>query len=155
MNNTIKTTIVFVVGILLGIAGTGLYIHHCFARSWINSGNHNHAVDMLDSKLSLTPDEKVKIEKVFDDNAPSVEAVRLETNAKLQTIRDKTSAQIRLLLTTDQQQKFDALKAEWDKKRNTNDKGWHIPGLPPGPPPPGGPGTMCFSGPDSATPASK
>jgi len=155
MNNNIKTAIVFIVGILLGVAGTGLYIHHCFARSWINSGNHNHAVDMLASKLNLTSDQKTKIEKVFDDNAPAVETVRLETNAKLQAVRDKTSAQIRLLLTSDQQQKFDALKTEWDKKRNTNDKGWHIPGLPPGAPPSGCPGTMCFSGPDSATPASK
>jgi hypothetical protein len=154
MNNTIKTTIVFVVGILLGVAGTGLYIHHCFARAWINSGNHKHAVDVLDSKLSLSADEKVKIEKIFDDNAPSIEAIRLETNAKLQTVRDNTSAQIRLLLNSDQQQKFDVLRAEWDKKRNANDKGWHIPGLPPGPPP-GGPGTMCFSGPGSAVPASK
>jgi hypothetical protein len=155
MNNTIKTIIILVVGILLGVAGTGLYIHHCFVRSWINSGNHNHAVEMLDSKLSLTSDEKTKIEKAFDDNAPAVEAVRLETNAKLQAVRDKTSAQIRLLLTSEQQQKYDALKAEWDKKRNSNDKGWHIPGLPPGPLPTGGPGTMCFSGSDNTTPVSK
>jgi Spy/CpxP family protein refolding chaperone len=110
---------------------------------------------MLASKLNLTDDEKTKIEKVFDDNAPAVEAVRLETNAKLQAIRDNTSAQIRLLLTSDQQQKYDTLKAEWDKKRNANDKGWHIPGLPPGPPPPGRPETMGFPGPDSATPGSK
>jgi hypothetical protein len=151
MNNTLKIIIVFVVGVLLGVAGTGLYIHHCFTRSWINSGNHKHAVDMLASKLSLTDDEKSKIAKVFDDNAPAVEAVRLETNAKLQAIRDNTSTQIRLLLTGDQQQKYDTLKADWDKRRNANDKGWNIPGLPP----PGGPGTMCFSGHDSATPASK
>lgn len=154
MNNTFKIIIVFVVGVLLGVAGTGLYIHHCFTRSWINSGNHKHAVDMLASKLNLTGDEKIKIAKVFDDNAPAVEAVRLETNAKLQTIRDNTSSQIRLLLTSDQQQKYDALKADWEKRRNANDKGWNIPGLPPGPPP-GGPGTMCFSSHDSATPASK
>jgi Spy/CpxP family protein refolding chaperone len=154
MNQIVKAIIIFVVGVLLGVAGTGLYIHHCFARAWINTGNHNHAVDMLASKLNLTDDEKTKVAKVFDDNAPAVEAVRLETNAKLQAIRDKTSVQIRLLLTSDQQQKYDSLKAEWDKKRNANDKGWHIPGLPPGPPP-GGPGTIGCSGPDSATPSSK
>ncbi len=151
MNNTIKIIIVFTVGVLLGVAGTGLYIHHCFTRSWINSGNHKHAVDTLASKLSLTDDEKTKIAKVFDDNAPAVEAVRLETNTKLQTIRDNTSAQIRLLLTGDQQQKYDALRGEWERKRISNDKGWNIPGLPP----PGGPGTMCFSKHDFATPASK
>jgi hypothetical protein len=151
MNKAIKIIIVFTVGVLLGVAGTGLYIHHCFTRSWINSGNHKHAVDMLASKLNLTDDEKTKIAKVFDDNTPAVEAVRLETNAKLQTIRDNTSTQIRLLLTGDQQQKYDALRIELEKKRIANDKGWNIPGLPP----PGGPGTMCFSGHDSVTSTSK
>jgi len=153
MNNTIKIIIVFIVGVLLGVAGTGFYIHHCFIRAWINSGNHNHAVEVLDSKLGLTADQKTKIEKIFDDNAPALEAVRVETNAKLKIVRDTTSAQIRLLLTPDQQQKYDSLRAEWEKKRNTDDKGWHIPGLPPGPAA-GGPGTACFSG-AASTPGSK
>jgi hypothetical protein len=155
MNNTVKAVIIFIVGVLLGVAGTGFYIHHCFARAWVNSGNHKHIVDVLDSKLGLTPDEKIKIEKIFDNAAPSMETVRVETNAKLKTIRENTSAQVRLLLTSDQQQKYDILRAEWDKKMNANDKGWHIPGLPPGPPPPGGPGTMGFPGSDSSTPVEK
>jgi len=155
MNNNFKTIIVFVVGVLLGVAVTGLYIHHCFTRSWVNSGNHKHAVDMLDSKLNLTADQKTKIEKVFDDAAPAMEAIRVGTNAKLKTIRDNNSTQVRLLLTGDQQKKFDVLKAEWDKKSNANDKGWHIPGLPQGPPP-CGPGTMCSPVPDhSSQPGSK
>jgi hypothetical protein len=154
MSPQLKITISFIVGVLLGVAGTGIYIHHCFSRAWVNSGNHKHIVDVLDAKLSLTADEKTKIEKVFDDSAPSMETIRVETNAKLKTIRDNTSAQVRLQLTADQQKKFDALKAEWDKKSNANDKGWHIPGLPPGPP--GGPGTMCSPCPDhSNTSASK
>jgi len=84
----------------------------------------------------------------------NLEAIRLETNTKLKTIRDNTSAQVRLILTSDQQKQFDALKADWDKKSNANDKGWHIPGLPPGPP--CGPGTMCSPAPDHASqPAAK
>ncbi len=142
MNTGTKTFIAFVVGALLGIAGTGYYIHHCFSRAWMNSGNHNHLVDMLDTKLKLTPDQKTKIEKIFDDANPAMEKIRLETNSKLKTMRDNTSAQMRLILTADQQKKFDELRAEWDKKMNSNDKGWHIPGLPQGPSS-SGPGMIC------------
>jgi hypothetical protein len=155
MTTTTKTIIVFIVGVLLGIAGTGFYIHHCFTRAWVNSGNHKHAVDVLNSRLNLTADEKTKIEKVFDDNAPAMELIRVETNAKLKTIRDNTSAQIRLILNSDQEQKFDALRSEWDKKMNANDKGWHIPGLPQGNHSMSDSGTISSPGPDSVTPASK
>jgi Spy/CpxP family protein refolding chaperone len=157
MNNTFKAVIIFVVGVLLGITGTGFYIHHCFARARVNSGNHKHIVDMLDSKLSLTEDQKIKIEKVFDDAAPSMEAIRVETNAKLKMTRDNISNQVRSLLTSDQQQKYDILHAEWVKKMNANDRGWHIPGLPHDgpPPPPGGPEAPAFPNPDLANPALK
>jgi hypothetical protein len=40
-----------------------------------------------------------------------------------------------LVLNADQQKKYDQLKIKWDSHLNSNDKGWHIPGLPPGPPP--------------------
>jgi hypothetical protein len=153
MKPWVKDLIIFTVGLLVGVAGTGIYIRHCFSRSWVNSGNHQHVVDVIDSELSLTPDEKTKVAKIFDDAAPAMEALRVETNKKLKTIRDNTSTQIRLVLTVDQQKKYDALKAKWDSKLNTNDKGWHIPGLPPGPPS-SGPCTMpapC----DNSTPISK
>jgi hypothetical protein len=142
MNTETKIFISFIVGILLGIAGTGFYIHHCFSRAWMNSGNHNHVVDVLDSKLNLTADEKVKVEKIFDEANPAMDKIRVETNGKLKAMREKTSAQIRLILTPDQQKKFDDLRADWDKKMNANDKGWHIPGLPQGPSS-GGPGMIC------------
>jgi Spy/CpxP family protein refolding chaperone len=147
MNTETKIFISFIVGILLGIAGTGFYIHHCFSRAWMNSGNHNHVVDTLDSRLNLTPDQKAKAEKIFEEANPAMEKIRLETNEKLKAMRDKTSNQINLILTADQQKKFSDLRAEWDKKMNSNDKSWHIPGLPQGPPS-GGPGTMCSPSPN-------
>lgn len=133
MNNTFKNAIIFVIGVLIGCAGTGIYIHHCFSRAWVNSGDHRHVVEVLDHELNLSPEQKAQVSKIFDEAAPSMETLRVETNAKLKAVRDNTSAKIRSILTADQQKKYDQLKAKWDAKMDSNNKGWHIPGLPPGP----------------------
>ncbi len=147
MNNNIKNIIIFVMGILIGCAGTGFYIHHCFSRAWMNSGDHHHVVEVLDRELNLSPEQKAQVAKIFDEAAPSMEALRVETNTKLKSVRDNTSAKIRLALTADQQKKYDQLKAKWDAKIDANDKGWHIPGLPPGP---HGCGPVCSPMPGAA-----
>jgi Spy/CpxP family protein refolding chaperone len=130
MNPWLKTAATFAIGLLLGVAGTGYYIHHCFSRAWINSGNHQHAVEHLTSKLKLTSDQKTQVEKIFDEEAPNLDKIRQGTNTQLKTVRDKTSARIRLVLAPDQQKNFDELKKKWDAHHDQNDKGWHIPGLP-------------------------
>ncbi len=135
MKPWVKNVIIFIVGLLLGVAATGIYIHHCFTRAWVNGGNHQHLVDRLSADLGLNPDQKTKIGDIYDAEIPHMDSIRQETNLKLKTLRDSTSAKIRLLLDADQQKKFDALKAKWDARENKNDKGWHIPGLPPGPSP--------------------
>jgi hypothetical protein len=118
----------------------------------VNSGNHKHAVEVLDQELSLNADEKAKVEKIFDDAAPEMESLRLETNKKLQAIRSNTLGNVRASLTADQQAKLDTLKKKWDAKLNSDDKGWHIPGLPPGPPPSTCGGPICSPGPDGPQP---
>jgi Spy/CpxP family protein refolding chaperone len=148
MQPWVKNVIIFAMGLLVGCAGTGFYIHHCFSRAWTNSGNHHHVVEVLKQELELTSAETAQVEKIFDDASPAMEALRLETNKKLKMVRDNTMANVRKTLSPDQQKKLDTLKVKWDAKLNTNDKGWHIPGLPPGPPPSGSCSVACSPSPD-------
>lgn len=144
-----KILIAFIVGLLLGGAATGFYIHHCFTRAWVNSGNHNHVVDRMKSDLGLNADQADQIGKIFDEQKPQLDAIRLETNAKLKVLKDTTSDSIRKLLKPDQLKKFDDMRTKWEARESKNDKGWHIPGLPSGPPPGfGGQHPMCTSTPD-------
>lgn len=135
MKPWVKITFIFIVGLLLGSAGTGLYIHYCFSRPWVNSGNHHHGVERLKSELNLDEEQTTQIGKIFDEESPQMDALRQETNAKLKTIRDATAVRISKVLRPDQLKKFVDLRAKWDARMAKNDKGWHIPGHPPGPPP--------------------
>ena len=137
MKPWIQTTFAFIVGLLLGGAVTGLYIHHCFTRAWVNSGNHDHAVERLSSELGLNAEQKEKVGRIFDEQKPQMEVIRQETNAKLKALRDATAGRIDQVLTPEQVKKFSDLRAKWDARMEKNSKGWNIPGLPPGPPPPG------------------
>jgi hypothetical protein len=150
MKPMFKLIISFVVGLLLGGAATGFYIHHCFARAWVNSGNHHHMLNRLTSELNLDADQQKQIGQIFDEQIPRLDAIRVETNAKLKTLRDATSQKVALLLNGEQKKKFSELRIKWEARENKNSKGWNIPGLPPGPPP--GP-RPDGSSPDSQAPA--
>src|ERR1041385_154339 len=127
MKPWIKFALTFVTGLLLGSAATGFYIHHCFTRAWVNSGNHSHVVNRLSSELGLNADQKAQVEKIFEDETPRLDLIRKGTNDQLKTLRDKTSARIRLILTAEQQKKFDDMRTKWAAREKKDDKGWHIP----------------------------
>jgi hypothetical protein len=133
MKPWLKIAITFVVGLLLGSAATGIYIHHCFARTWAHGGNSDHLVKHLSSKLNLNADQKEKLQGIFKEEKPAFDAVRTGTEAKLKAIRDKVNTRIRLILSPDQQDKFDGMMARWEAKHKDS-KDWHLPGMPPGPP---------------------
>ena len=79
---------------------------------WNKRRHHKRGnpVEHLTKSLDLTPDQQAKIQPIFDQAKPQVDAVRQEAMQKIRAIRENTQAQIRPILTPAQQQKFDALK---------------------------------------------
>jgi len=83
----------------------------------------------LTEKLGLTADQQAKVKAIFDASRPQMEAIHSDTSlskedkrAKMKALHDSNDAQIRALLTPDQQQKFDALKAEHRQKHGGPEK---------------------------------
>jgi Spy/CpxP family protein refolding chaperone len=74
---------------------------------WHNRGN---PMQHLTKALNLTPEQQAKIQPIFDQAKPQIMAARQEAKQKIMAIRENTMAQVRPILTTAQQQKFDALK---------------------------------------------
>lgn len=95
---------------------------------------------MLAEKLGLTDDQKAKIKPIVEDEMQQARAVRedesLDREArwqKFQEIRKAHNAQIRALLTPDQQKKLDEMREQHGPMRGG-------PGSQGGPGGPGGPG---------------
>lgn len=127
-----KITFAFIIGIFLGVAGTGVYIHHCFHQARAHQGNFNPFLDRLSTRLNLTNEQRESIRAIFNDFETKLEAARLNTNLKLKGLRDASNEKIRALLNPEQKQKFSDMIAKWDAKHN-DPKGWNVPGSMPPP----------------------
>lgn len=57
--------------------------------------------------LNLTPDQKTKVQPIIDQATPQIENIRREAMQKTKTVMDNAIAQIRPMLTPDQQKKLD------------------------------------------------
>lgn len=76
---------------------------------------HQFGMQQLTKSLNLTADQQTKIQPLFDQAKPQIMAIHQDAMQKTKAIMDKTMAQIRPMLTADQQTKFDAIqKAKQD-----------------------------------------
>jgi Spy/CpxP family protein refolding chaperone len=64
----------------------------------------------LTKDLNLTDDQKAKVQPIIDQTKPQLAAIHKEAVEKMKTLLESTGAQIRPLLTPEQQQKYDAMK---------------------------------------------
>jgi Spy/CpxP family protein refolding chaperone len=90
-------------------------------------GEHKHGPKMhhkmgnplehLSKDLELTDDQKAKVQPIIDQAKPQIEAIHKEAMEKTHAIMESTGAQIRPLLTPQQQQKYDAMKKAHEDMR--------------------------------------
>ena len=69
----------------------------------------------LSEKLDLTADQKAKVQPIIDQAKPQLEAIHKEAMEKVRATLENAGAQIRPLLTPEQQAKFDAMKQAHQK----------------------------------------
>jgi Spy/CpxP family protein refolding chaperone len=77
-------------------------------------GHRNPLEEMSDS-LNLTPEQKAKVQPIIDQSRPQLKAIHEEAMTKAKSVVDASIAQIRPLLTPEQQTKLDTqIKAHED-----------------------------------------
>jgi Spy/CpxP family protein refolding chaperone len=75
-------------------------------------------LEHLSKDLNLTDDQKTKVQPIIDQAKPQMKAIHEEAMQKMHALMESTGAQIRPLLTPEQQVKFDAIKkAHEDMKK--------------------------------------
>ena len=64
----------------------------------------------LSGDLNLTADQQAKVQPIIDQTKPQIQAIHQDAMQKSKAVMDGAMAQIRPLLTAQQQQKLDAMQ---------------------------------------------
>jgi periplasmic protein CpxP/Spy len=70
-------------------------------------GYHRNPLERTTEQLNLTPEQKAKVQPIIDQATPQIENIRREAMQKTKALMDNAMAQIRPLLTPEQQKKLD------------------------------------------------
>lgn len=74
-------------------------------------------IERLDRELQLTPDQKTRVQAIFDERRPHLEAVQREIATRAEEEQRGLQAEVRKVLTPDQQQRFDRWLQEQPRGR--------------------------------------
>lgn len=113
---------VFALGCITGAALDSAY------RLQARNSRSDHQEDFFESmrsKLNLNNEQATQIRSIVDETRTEYRQLRGEVRPRYDSIREKGRTRIRALLTPEQQQKFDAMLAERDARRDENQKNKH------------------------------
>ena len=112
MRPWLKFTSVFCLGLLTGIAGTGIALRNCMTPPSAN--RPDEVLNRLSSKLDLSQDQKVKVADLLKKEMQKGEALHKETHLKFKTLRDSFDNQLKPYLNPEQQKRLDLMAAQWE-----------------------------------------
>ena len=114
--------LVFVLGILAGAFGTRIYLKDRFAHLRKDpKARQAFIMGKLSKELELTPDQKIKVEKIVEQTGAKRREFFLKNRPEIKKIMDEGFLQIKKELNNDQQKKLDVLREEFKKRRKARD----------------------------------
>ena len=115
--------LVFAFGLLVGSFGTGLYFKHHFIHPKRDpSAMRAFLLKKFSQKLDLTEVQKNEFKKLIDQVGDALEDHFRKTHSEIGTIVDQGSSQMKKVLSTDQQKKFDELIEKFKRHRKGRPK---------------------------------
>ena len=120
--------VAFIVGVMVGIVGARGCVRFMVHRHWRSGQFQARMLQRFSSKLQLTPDQRTHVAAILDQKRQKIDALRAEIQPKFQEIRTSTAAEIRALLTPEQQQKFDAMNAKSEARAKRFHERFHREG---------------------------
>ena len=90
----------------------------CAGRTWHAHGPHGSPLERISETLNLTPEQKAKVQPIVDQAKPQIAAIHQDAMQKTHAVLENTMAQIRPLLTLEQQKKADDIKSAHEQRRD-------------------------------------
>jgi hypothetical protein len=110
--------VVFLLGLLLGGVGNHLWDERVHGQDQLNTKpTRQQVLDDLTQRLQLTPDQQTRIAGAIDDTRSKWQALYAPLDAPREQIRRQGRANIRAVLTPDQQVRFDDFLKQLDEQR--------------------------------------
>ncbi|MGI8819908.1 MAG: hypothetical protein ACR2ID_03415 [Chthoniobacterales bacterium] len=84
----------------------------------MGGGRWGNALEHLTKDLDLTPQQQATVGPIVEQTKPQIKAIHQEAMQKTHAVIENAEAQIRPLLTPEQQQKLDAMKKAHEDMKN-------------------------------------
>ncbi|CAN5539020.1 hypothetical protein BH20VER3_BH20VER3_12570 [soil metagenome] len=91
------------------------------ARHKHRGGRGHMSLERTTERLNLTPQQKAQVQPIINQAQPQIEQIRREAMEKTKTVMDNAMAQIRPLLTPEQQKMLD--DAQNDRRKHKGHRG--------------------------------
>ena len=119
MNNIVRNrwqvrvaaAIIFVLGFTAGILALNVY------RGLVHRGDPRDRLQQLSQRLDLNDDQKAKVQQIFSDAREQLRALHRESEPRVNDIRRQADERLQQVLTPDQWQKFQKIRAEARDRR--------------------------------------
>ena len=76
-------------------------------RAGRGGGNRHGVLEKATEGLNLTPEQKAKVQPIIDQTSPQIQTIRRDAEQKIKMLVDNAMAQIRPMLTPEQQKMLD------------------------------------------------
>ncbi len=113
----VAAAIIFVLGFTAGILALNVY------RSWARDFGSRNRFEELSERLNLTPEQKTKVQEIFNDTREQLRAVRMESEPKVNEIRRQADGRLQTVLTPEQWQQFQKIKDERQRRGRGGPRG--------------------------------
>ena len=107
---------VFLLGVIIGILGTGIFIRHSFRHF----GEDEHSfrkvfMQRLTRELKLTEAQKPEVEKIVGDTEAEMHTLFQNSLTEFAKIMQSRNAKLKTVLTPEQQKKLDEIQEQMQK----------------------------------------
>lgn len=102
---------------LLGFAAGALALNAY--RAWRRADAQTTQQDrfrQLSERLQLSAEQQAQVRKIFDDTRAQLDALRRESEPRVQQIRGQADERLRQTLTPEQWQRFQQAREEWGRR---------------------------------------
>ncbi|MEO8440262.1 MAG: hypothetical protein ABI540_08585 [Spartobacteria bacterium] len=112
---TAYAVLIFLAGAITG-ALVAPRLGRAFMRPPDSKQMSRHMMERLQSGLALTPEQETKIKPLVEKTGSDMDSIRRETSKRVHDRIAQTNAEILLLLTPEQKEKFIKMEAEHRKR---------------------------------------